>query len=272
MKFALGVEYDGSQFYGWQRQSHAKSVQQTLEEVLSKIADEPVQVNCAGRTDTGVHATGQVVSFEINNQRPLKAWTMGANTQLPDSVSVRWAHQVCDDFHARFSATARRYRYIIANTHARPAILNHGLTWCRQTLDVELMNSACQYFPGEQDFASFQAASCQSNTSFRHIDHLRVERYGNYVVIDIKANAFLHHMVRNIAGTLIEVGRGLKPVTWVQELIKAKDRTKAPATASPKGLYLVDVDYPEKFGLPRLPVGPIFLPDIFLPEDLRERS
>ena len=259
MKFALGIEYDGSQYHGWQRQSHAVSVQQTLEQVLSKIADQEVQVNCAGRTDTGVHATGQVVSFEINNERPLKAWTMGANTQLPDSIAVRWAHQVSDDFHARFSATARRYRYIIANTHARPAILNHGLTWCRQRLDVDAMNAACQYFPGEQDFSSFQAASCQSRTSFRFIEHLNVTRIGDFVVIDIKANAFLHHMVRNIAGALITVGRGLKSAMWVKELIEAKDRTLAPATASPNGLYLVDVDYPDNFGLPRHSLGPIFL-------------
>lgn len=259
MKFALGIEYDGSQFFGWQRQLHARSVQQTLEEVLTNIANETVQVNCAGRTDTRVHATGQVVSFDIMNERPLKAWTMGANTQLPDTVAVRWAHQVKDDFHARFSATARRYRYIIANTHARPAILHSGLTWCRQRLDIEAMNKACQYFPGEQDFASFQAASCQSKTSFRCIHHLVVERRGNYVVIDIKANAFLHHMVRNIAGTLIEVGRGLKPYSWVKDLIELKDRNRAPATASPNGLYLVDVDYPEEFELPSVPIGPTFL-------------
>ncbi|GAA0213017.1 tRNA pseudouridine(38-40) synthase TruA [Kangiella japonica] len=259
MKFALGIEYDGSQYHGWQRQSHAVSVQQTLEQVLSKIADQDVQVNCAGRTDTGVHATGQVVSFEIDNERPLKAWTMGANTQLPDSIAVRWAHQVSDDFHARFSATARRYRYIIANTHARPAILNHGLTWCRQHLDDVAMNVACQFFPGEQDFSSFQAASCQSRTSFRFIEHLKVTRIGEFVVIDIKANAFLHHMVRNIAGALITVGRGLKSPEWVKDLIDAKDRTLAPATASPNGLYLVDVDYPENFGLPQHSLGPVFL-------------
>lgn len=259
MKFALGIEYDGSQYHGWQRQSHAVSVQQTLEQVLSKIADQNVQVNCAGRTDTGVHATGQVVSFEITNERPLKAWTMGANTQLPDSIAVRWAHQVSEDFHARFSATARRYRYIIANTHVRPAILKHGLTWCRQRLDVDAMNAACQHFPGEQDFSSFQAASCQSRTSFRFIEHLNVTRTGDFVVIDIKANAFLHHMVRNIAGALITVGRGLKPAYWVKELIEAKDRTLAPATASPNGLYLVDVDYPDSFGLLKYSLGPIFL-------------
>lgn len=259
MKFALGIEYDGSQYHGWQRQSHAVSVQQTLEQVLSNIADQPVLVNCAGRTDTGVHATGQVVSFEIDNERPLRAWTMGANTQLPDSIAVRWAHKVEDTFHARFSATARRYRYIIANTHARPAIMNKGLTWCRQSLDVELMNQACQYFLGEQDFSSFQAASCQSRTSHRQIEHLQVTRKNDFLVIDIKANAFLHHMVRNIAGTLMQVGRGLSPPSWVKELIDAKDRTIAPATASPCGLYLVEVDYPQSFGIPQHPLGPVFL-------------
>lgn len=257
-KFALGIEYDGSQFFGWQRQPHAISVQQTLEDVLSKIADEPVKVNCAGRTDTKVHATGQVVSFEISGERPLRAWTMGANTELPDAVSVRWAHQVSDDFHARFSAIARRYRYIIANTNARPGILNSGLTWCRQPLDTEAMNKACEFFLGEQNFSSFQAASCQSRTSNRSIHHLRVESRGSYIIIDIKANAFLHHMVRNIAGTLIEVGRGIKPYQWVKELLDAQDRTLAAATASPNGLYLVSVDYPEEFGLPQLPIGPVF--------------
>ena len=258
-KVALCIEYDGHNYHGWQRQSHAPSVQQKLEEVLTKIADEPIQVFCAGRTDTGVHATGQVVHFELTNERPLKAWTMGANTQLPDDIGVRWAKTVNDDFHARFSATARRYRYIIANTSTRPAIGRGNLTWCRAQLDVNAMNDACQYFPGEQDFAAFQAASCQSNTSFRNIHHLFVERIGQYVVIDIKANAFLHHMVRNIAGSLIEIGRHNQPADWAKALLAGKDRTQAAPTASPNGLYLVDVEYPDVFDLPRLPIGPLFL-------------
>ncbi|NVK21602.1 MAG: tRNA pseudouridine(38-40) synthase TruA [Kangiellaceae bacterium] len=256
---ALGIEYDGSHYCGWQRQSHSPSVQEALEQVLSSIADHEINVFCAGRTDTGVHATGQVVHFELHNERPLKAWNMGANTRLPDDIAVRWAVQVDKDFHARFSATARRYRYIIANTHARPAIAAKGLTWCRQQLDVDAMNKACQYFPGEQDFSAFQAASCQSPTAFRNIHHLFVERKGDYVVIDIKANAFLHHMVRNIAGSLIQIGRGIQPYNWAKTLLQSKDRSIAAATASPNGLYLVDVDYPEQYQLPKLAIGPLFL-------------
>ncbi|WP_417446281.1 tRNA pseudouridine(38-40) synthase TruA [Kangiella sp.] len=259
-KVALCIEYDGHRYHGWQRQSHASSVQQTLEKVLSIIADELIEVSCAGRTDTGVHATGQVIHFELSNERPLKAWTMGANTQLPDDIGVRWAHSVSDDFHARFSATARRYRYIIANTPTRPAIARSGLTWCRAPLDIEAMNKACGYFPGEQDFAAFQAASCQSKTSFRNIHHLFVERLGDYVVIDIKANAFLHHMVRNIAGSLIEIGRYNQKPEWAKQLLDGKDRTQAASTASPNGLYLIDVEYPEQFGLPKVSPGPLFLP------------
>lgn len=258
-KVALGIEYDGSSYCGWQRQSHSPSIQQKVEQVLSTIADQPIEVFCAGRTDTGVHATGQVIHFELLNERPLKAWTMGANTQLPHDISVRWACPVPPDFHARFSATARRYRYIIANTHARPAIGSLGLTWCRQALDIEAMNKACKFFLGEQDFSSFQAASCQSNTSFRNIHHLFVEQIGSYVIIDIKANAFLHHMVRNIAGTLIQIGRGFKEYQWACELLNAKDRSLAAATASPNGLYLVDVEYPDSFALPKLAKGPLFL-------------
>lgn len=259
--FALGIEYLGTNYSGWQRQSHAKSVQETLEQVLSRIADEPIQVNCAGRTDTGVHATGQVVNFVCHKPRPDKAWILGANTQLPDDIAVRWVKSVPEDFHARFSATARRYRYIIANTKAKPAILNSGLTWVRQPLDTVAMNEACQYFPGERNFAAFQASSCQSSTSMRNVHHLKVYQEEPYVIIDIKANAFLHHMVRNIAGTLISIGRGLYPPEWAKELLEGKDRTVAAATASPKGLYLVSVDYPDEFEIPKLPVGPIFLAD-----------
>ncbi len=256
---ALGIEYLGANYSGWQRQRHVNSVQAELESVLSKIGDEEILVNCAGRTDTGVHATGQVVNFNCNNPRPDKAWILGANTQLPDDIAVRWVKSVDDKFHARFSATARRYRYIIANTKAKPAIMNSGLTWVRHKLDLDAMNSACQYFPGEQNFAAFQAASCQSPTSMRNIHHLKVEKRADYLIIDIKANAFLHHMVRNIAGTLISIGKGIKTPQWAQELLIAKDRNLAAATASPKGLYLVDVEYPDSFKIPRLPIGPLFL-------------
>lgn len=258
-KIALGIEYCGSRYCGWQRQSHSPSVQENLEVVLSKIADEPISVFCAGRTDTGVHATGQVVHFECSNERPNKAWVLGANTQLSDDIAVRWAHQVSADFHARFSATARRYRYIIANTPAKPAILNSGLTWIRQKLNESSMSEACRYFLGEQDFSAFQAASCQSPTAMRNVHHITVKRHGDFVVIDIKANAFLHHMVRNIAGSLIEIGRGNQPHNWIEALLSSKDRSLAAATASPNGLYLVDVDYPSHYGLPQQALGPLFL-------------
>ncbi len=256
---ALGIEYDGSRYCGWQRQTHSPSIQETLEKVLSSIADELVQVFCAGRTDTGVHATGQVVHFQSSKFRPDKAWILGANTQLPNDIAVRWVQAVSSDFHARFSATARRYRYLIANTKAKPAIGHFGLTWIRQPLDLVAMNQACQYFPGEQNFSSFQAASCQSPTPMRNIHHLYVKKVGSYLIIDIKANAFLHHMVRNIAGTLIEIGRGNKTVDWTKMLLEAQDRKLAAATASPKGLYLVEVDYPDEFALPKVEPGPLFL-------------
>ncbi len=256
---ALGIEYLGSRYCGWQRQKHSNSIQQELEKVLSEIADGLVQVNCAGRTDTGVHATGQVVNFKSVKERPDKAWILGANTQLPDDIAVRWVQSVPDNFHARFSATARRYRYIIVNSKAKPAILNSGLTWIRQSLDLDAMNAACEAFIGEQNFSSFQAASCQSPTPMRNIHHLYIKPMGNYLVIDIKANAFLHHMVRNIAGTLIEIGKGIKEPSWTSELISLQDRTQAAATASPNGLYLVDVTYPEEFKIPHVNLGPLFL-------------
>lgn len=258
---ALGIEYNGSNYCGWQKQLHSPSVQENLENILSDIGDSPISVFCAGRTDTGVHATGQVVHFQSIKERPNRAWLLGSNTKLPDDIAVRWVKSVPDNFHARFSATARRYRYIIVNSDARPAINNAGLTWVRQPLDVAKMNKACKYFLGEQDFSAFQASSCQSPTSRRNIHHMFVEKQGDYLIIDIKANAFLHHMVRNIAGTLIQIGRGIKPVSWTEELLLSKDRNLAAATASAKGLYLVHVEYPKDFGIPKMPMGPLFIPE-----------
>jgi len=236
-------------------------VQQRLELALSKIANHPVEVQCAGRTDAGVHATGQVVHFECRQPRRDAAWTLGLNSNLPPDIAVRWAKPVDDAFHARFSATARRYRYIIYNGRYRPGILGQGLSHYHQPLDADLMHQAGQQLLGERDFSSFRAVQCQSNTPFRNVTHLAVYRVGEFVVLDIKANAFLHHMVRNITGTLLEVGQGNQPVEWVAELLAARDRTLAPATAKPGGLYLVAVDYPERFGLPESPLGPLFLPD-----------
>lgn len=259
MRIALGIEYDGANYYGWQRQKEVISVQQRLEEALSLIANHPVTVHCAGRTDSGVHGTGQVVHFETDANRKEVAWTLGVNANLPDDIAVRWVKQVDDSFHARFSATARRYRYIIYNGSFRPGILKSGLSHYHHPLDEKLMQQAGQYIIGEQDFTSFRALHCQANSPIRTIEYLNITRRANFIIIDIKANAFLHHMVRNIAGSLIEIGRGKQPIDWLATLLTLKDRAQAAATAKPGGLYLVEVDYPQQFELPRPAIGPLFL-------------
>lgn len=259
MKIALGIEYDGSHYFGWQRQESVESVQQKLEEALSIVANSPVEVFCAGRTDSGVHGTGQVVHFETEAKRPLQAWCFGANAHLPDDIAVKWAVEVPEDFHARFSATARRYRYIIFNRKLRSAILPKGVSHYHVDLDHEKMHEAGQYLLGENDFSSFRAAKCQSHTPWRNIHHLNVSRLGTYIIVDIQANAFVHHMVRNIVGSLIEVGQGNQPPEWIKWLLEQKDRTLAAPTAKAEGLYLVDVHYPEHFGLPKGELGPLFL-------------
>ncbi|TNH01094.1 tRNA pseudouridine(38-40) synthase TruA [Testudinibacter sp. TR-2022] len=261
MKIALGIEYDGSRYFGWQRQQAVKSVQQTLETALSQVAAHPVSVFCAGRTDSGVHATGQVVHFETTAIRQPQAWTLGVNANLPGDVKVKWAKSVDDDFHARFSATARRYRYLIYNNVLRPAILANGLTHYHQPLDEQKMHQAGQALLGELDFSSFRAAQCQSHSPWRNVQHLNVSRLGQFVIVDIQANAFVHHMVRNIVGSLIEVGNGNQPPQWMAWLQQQKDRTLAAATAKAEGLYLVQAIYPPRFALPQTPLGPLFLAD-----------
>lgn len=261
MRIALGIEYDGHSYYGWQRQREVVGVQERLEAAIAKVANHPVEVACAGRTDAGVHATGQVVHFDAQFDRRPAAWTLGLNANLPDGIAVRWAKEVSDEFHARFSATARRYRYIIYNNRLRPGILRHGVSHYHHPLDERLMHEAGQLLLGENDFSAFRAIQCQSRTPWRNIHHLRVTRQGKYVIIDIKANAFVHHMVRNIAGSLMEVGMGNRPVEWIAELLAGKDRNLAAATGKAEGLYLVEVDYPEQFGLPKAEPGPLFLPD-----------
>jgi len=261
MRYALGVEYDGSQYYGWQSQKNVVSVQQTLEQALSKVADEPIEVVCAGRTDTGVSATNQVVHFDTEKVRKDVAWTLGVNTNMPKDVAVKWVKQVDDEFHARFSATARRYRYIIYNGRLRPAILSHGITFAHQPLDVAVMHQAAQYLVGRHDFTSFRTVHCQSHSPNRTLYHCNATRQGNYIVIDVKGNAFLHHMVRNISGSLMKVGAGQQPVSWIKEVLEAKNRCLAGITAPSNGLYFVGVDYPEEFALPKTPLGPLFLAD-----------
>lgn len=258
-RLVLGVEYDGSSYYGWQRQPHAASVQESLEKSLSEVANQTIEVTCAGRTDTAVHATSQVVHFDYKNPRPIKAWLKGANSLLPQNISIRYAKAISNDFHARFSALSRSYLYVIDNNSIKPAIMSHGLTWIRAKLDVDKMNSAVKHFMGEHDFTSLRSSRCQSNSANRNISKLSCTRYGEYIVLEVTANAFLHHMVRNIVGLLVEIGDGRRSSDWAKDVIEAKNRCIAGVTAPSNGLYLVGVEYPEEFDLPRKVRAPLFL-------------
>jgi tRNA pseudouridine38-40 synthase len=259
MRIALVVEYDGSQYHGWQAQTGLHTVQQSVEQALSKVADSTVSVVCAGRTDTGVHATNQIIHFDSEKERTIRAWIHGANSFLPKDICVKWGKEISEDFHARYSATARRYRYVIYNGALRPALLRSNITWQYRQLDHRLMHQGAQLLLGENDFTSFRSVECQSKTPMRNIHQLQVTRTGDLVVIDITANAFLHHMVRNIAGVLIAVGSGKHPVAWVEEVLKAKDRRLGAETAPSYGLYLVQVTYPKQFAILQNNPGPLFL-------------
>ncbi|MEH6581674.1 MAG: tRNA pseudouridine(38-40) synthase TruA [Halioglobus sp.] len=264
-RVACGIEYDGSRYNGWQAQSQSQlsviTVQQQLEQALLAVAVEPVRVQCAGRTDTGVHGYEQVVHFDAPVARSSKSWVLGANANLPFDVRVHWAVPVPPSFHARFAALSRRYRYIIANTPVRPALLASQVTWQRRQLDVPLMHSEAQCLLGEQDFSAFRAASCQSSSPMRNVHFLEVYRRGSLIVIDIQANAFLHHMVRNIAGSLMAVGTGRQAPGWLQSVMLGRDRTLAADTAPADGLYFVRANYPPEYTLPDSPLGPMMLID-----------
>ncbi len=250
-RIVLGIEYNGSLFSGYQLQSHGtRTVQGELEKALSIVADEPIRLTCAGRTDTGVHATGQVVHFDTSVKREFKAWMLGSNTNLPADVAVHWVRQVSEDFSARFSAVSRSYRYILFNRRIRSAVFQRNVAWSYEAFDEVSMNAAAQYLLGEQDFSAFRSSRCQAKHAIRVMQDIRVKREGDYLILDIKANAFLHHMVRNIMGTLMVIGRGEQPVEWMLEVLRGKDRKCAGMTASPAGLYLVNVEYPEQYGLP----------------------
>jgi len=258
-RIACRIEYDGSHYCGWQAQPHldVNTVQEKLEHGLAGVANQPVRVHCAGRTDTGVHGFAQIVHFDAPAERSPKSWVMGGNANLPRDIRIHWAVPVAAEFHARFSALARRYRYVLANTPVRPALLLNQLTWERRPLDAAAMQEGAQHLLGERDFSSFRAAACQSSTPMRNVQSIDVCRRGDLLVVDIKANAFLHHMVRNIVGSLLAVGAGSKPSAWIAELMELQDRRLAAETAPADGLYLVDVEYPAKFHLPATPYGPI---------------
>lgn len=258
MKIAAGVEYDGSDFCGWQFQDGVRTVQEVVERAFGKVAAHPVRVICAGRTDTGVHAVEQVIHFETDAERSMRSWVLGANSNLPRDVSVQWACPVDESFHARFSARRRRYRYVICNRWVRPAVLRGRVTWFHHPLDVARMQAAGNHLIGEHDFSSFRALACQAKSPIREIQELRVTREGDFVNIDVQANAFLHHMVRNIAGVLMAVGTREREPDWVLELLDVKDRTVGGVTAPPDGLYFVRVSYEDHFDLPARGLPPVY--------------
>jgi tRNA pseudouridine38-40 synthase len=259
-RIALGVEYKGSRYKGWQRQiDGVRSVQETLEKALSKVAASPVSVLCAGRTDAGVHACGQVVHFDTQAVRPDRAWVMGTNSELPGDISVSWARVMPPDFHARFKAMSRRYRYVIYNDLIRPAHLSEEVTWNHRPLDVARMAAAAAPLHGTHDFSAFRASQCQAKSPVKTLHHLRVTRHGNMIVIDVRASAFLHHMVRNLAGVLMAIGAGDKPVAWAETVLRGGERRQGGVTAHPYGLYLVNVEYPEQYQVPARYIGPHFL-------------
>jgi tRNA pseudouridine38-40 synthase len=251
MRIALSVEYDGSRFSGWQSQPGGQTVQDVLERALGAIVGRSIRVVCAGRTDAGVHALAQVVHFDSPVERPLTAWVRGVNAHLPATVCVRWAVVVADDFHARFAAYGRRYRYLLLNRPQRPALFAEKMGWCHQPLDLEAMQAATICLRGEHDFSSFRAAGCQARSPVKTLYELSVGREGDVLLFDCHASAFLHHMVRNLVGALVLVGMQRQPVAWMTELLAARERRLGAPTFSAAGLYLVGVDYDSCWGLPQ---------------------
>jgi tRNA pseudouridine38-40 synthase len=249
-RIAVGVEYDGRGFSGWQRQNDAASVQAALESALGSVCHHPVEVTGAGRTDAGVHGRGQVAHFDSDAGRPERALLLGANNNLPEGIALRWAHYVPPHFHARYSAVARTYRYVILNRLTRPALAAGRVAFTHRPLEVEPMREAAVHLLGTHDFSAFRAAECQARSTVRDLSRLEVQRHGEFIVLEVTANAFLQHMVRNIAGLLIHVGRGKAPPRHAAEVLAGRDRRLAPATAPAGGLYFWRVQYPAVFGLP----------------------
>lgn len=253
MRIAVGVEYDGSAFAGWQSQRSLRTAQQLLEAALGAVAAEAVSVVGAGRTDAGVHARGQVAHFDTQAERTPRGWMLGANSELPSDLAVAWAVPVPGHFHARYSAEARTYRYLILNRSARSALAAKRAAWVARALDAERMAQAAALLLGEHDFSAFRAAECQAKSPVRRLERLAVARRGDWILIEAVANAFLHHMVRNIAGLLIAIGKGDQPPVWARTVLEGRDRTRSAATAPADGLYLWEVRYPSAFGLPAPP-------------------
>jgi tRNA pseudouridine38-40 synthase len=256
MRFALGLEYDGRAYNGWQSQPDVPNVQDALQATLTEIAGENISVISAGRTDTGVHALEQVVHFDTNISRPLTAWVRGVNALLPKDIAVLWAHPVADDFHARFSAQARSYQYVLINRPMRSAIHQAKVGWFHAPLNINAMRDAAQYLLGEHDFSAFRASACQASSPVKTLTRLDICQQDDIIILELTANAFLHHMVRNIMGCLLYVGKGKHPPLWVQEILQGRDRKFAAPTFSPDGLYLRHVTYDKKWGLPQGIISP----------------
>lgn len=251
MRVAAGIEYNGALFKGWQRQHGVRTVQECLEQALSRVADHPLTVITAGRTDSGVHATGQVVHFDSPSKRSEYQWVRGGNAALPPDVRLLWARRVEADFHARFAATGRSYRYVILNRPVRPAVWGRLAAWEYRPLAVQPMHEAAQHLLGRHDFSAFRAAGCQARSPCRTITRIEADRSDDWIWVDVDADAFLQHMVRNIVGVLTAVGCGERPVHWIDEVLRSRDRTQGGVTAVPEGLYLSAVRYPERYQLPR---------------------
>ena len=252
-RIAACIEYCGANYFGWQRQKHAVSVQETLEKAISRVANEQITVIVAGRTDTGVHGIGQIVHFDTSSQRSNFEWLRGVNTYLPDDISLIWTHIVSDGFHARFSALSRSYRYVILNRSISPSYLSSRVTWHRSPLDATLMQSAAQYLLGTHDFRALRAAGCQSKDPVKTVTSISINQSGPWIWLDITANGFLQHMIRNIIGVLGRIGEGTEPVSWMKQVLESRDRTQGGITAPPDGLYFVSVEYDSEFQLPEPP-------------------
>ena len=250
MRIALGIEYDGSSFHGWQKQPGGNTVQDALEGALGQIAGQPIDVVCAGRTDAGVHATAQVVHFDTDVKRAETAWVRGGNSFLPATVSIRWARPVSDDFHARFSAHGRCYRYLLINRPQRPGLCHDRAGWCHRPLDIDRMQESARLLLGEHDFSAFRAAGCQARSPVKTMRTARVHQRGEMFVFEFEAGSFLHHMVRNLVGSLVYIGQGRQPPAWMGYLLQQRNRSLAAPTFGAAGLYLVGVRYEARWNLP----------------------
>lgn len=259
-RYAIGIEFCGTHYRGWQtQQTGVISVQETLERALGKVANHKIDLHGAGRTDAGVHATNMVAHFDSASDRTDHGWIMGTNSQLPKDISIQWIQRIDHEFHARFKAMARRYRYIIYTHPHRPALLHKQVTHVPHKLNVKKMQSAAKKFEGTHNFESFRAAACQSNQPVRHVTHCTLTQYGTFLVLDIQADGFLHHMVRNIVGCLLEVGQEQYTIEHIDTIFAAQDRKAAGVTAPPDGLYFIYAQYPEEFKIPHVPLGPQWL-------------